>query len=187
MKMYYLLPLFVCFAFGKPLQIEEPTQIEVQLDSSQTDSLPYNTKITITHFTPYCGGAAPDQFILENQTQFQRLTTFLLLNVHTGEKLRVKTDSSGVLYLNLPKGVYAIREQYKDCSFETFLAENPAPTGEYYMPSADFNCYRNWWVSNLVEIQITDTSKIQEFHCGTSESCFTGNNPCIYYNGPYPP
>ena len=187
MKLIYVLTLLLLFACGSSKKHGEPHIEKNIAEKTQNEKIPFNIKITITHFSPYCGGAAPDQHTLDNRSSLQRNTPFLLLNLISGEKSKVKTDTAGVLYLNLPKGNFAIRETFKDCTFEEFQTQNPPREGLYYMSSPDTNCYRNWWAGNLGEIEITNTDSLQEHHWGTSTRCFTGNNPCIYYKGPMPP
>jgi len=143
--------------------------------------------ITIHHYTPYCGGAAPSQDILARQNQAQRNTTFLLINLETNKKTEVKTDSNGVLKLKLPDGKYGIKEKYKDCSFKEFMEQYEKETGQNYIPNNDSDCYKKWWMSNLGEFEITASSPIQEFNWQTRSACFVGRNPCVNYIGPWPP
>ncbi|OFZ66391.1 MAG: hypothetical protein A3D92_24185 [Bacteroidetes bacterium RIFCSPHIGHO2_02_FULL_44_7] len=103
------------------------------------------------------------------------------------KKVGVQTNENGILYLNLPKGRYAIRELFKDCTFAEFVEKNPPQSGSYLIPSPDSDCYKNWWESNLGEFEITDPASTQLFMWGTGSRCFTGINPCVEYYGPYPP
>lgn len=162
---------------------DSTSEVDNQLDSADQ----YNISIYFTHFTPYCGGAAPDPGRIAQQTRAQSNTYFLLINLNTGEKSKVKTNDMGFLYLNLPQGKYAIREMYKDVSFEEFREQYYQPPSDYHQESPDEECYRKWWQSNLGEFTILAGDEVQELKMGTSESCFTGNNPCISYTGPYPP
>ena len=150
----------------------------------------YNVKIIISHTNPYCGGAYPTEEVLANRTRVQANTSFILINLESKEKTKVVTDATGTLYLDLPNGKYAIQELYKDCTLEEFKKQNPPPSGQYYRdnPDPSGECYKTWWESNLGQFEITkNTPDIQMYNWGTSDACFTGNNPCIYYNGPYPP
>lgn len=202
MKLIYLFPLSLLLACGnsKDLGVTEPldpiseeTSEEIVVEDDEPvllipEEIPaHNIAITITHFTPYCGGAHPSEEILEMQYQLLGNTAFILLNLETLEKVNVQTNAQGVLYLNLPKGRFAIRELFKECSFSEFVERNPPRSGSYFFPSPDSDCYRNWWSSHLGEFEITDLAQLQSFTWGTGDRCFTGSNPCIEYNGPYPP
>lgn len=187
MKLIYVLSSLILFACSTSKELKENNVENTIQEKTQTDKVPFNTQITITHYNPYCGGAAPDDYTLEHLNSYQTNTNFILLNLISGEKSQVKTDSAGVLYLNLSKGNFAIREIFKDCTFEEFQLKNPPPQGLYYLSSPDANCYKNWWASNLGEIHVSNIDSLQVHYWGTSSGCFTGNNPCIYYTGPMPP
>lgn len=194
MKSIYILtiPLFIACGTAKKVEhnnkdvnvVEDEEIIEI---SDTSHKAPYNTKITISHFTPYCGGAAPDDEMLARQTSLQSNTIFILINHSTGEKTNVKTDSEGVLYLNLAEGAYAIRETYKNCSYEEFYEKHYQPNSDYHQTSTDQDCYKNWWASNLGEIHITKSDSLNKYEYMTSSACFVGRNPCVNYTGPWPP
>ena len=169
--------------------IEDKIVDEVDLtDETHLDDLDdHNISITITHFQPWCGGMAPTEEMMERQTQLQRYTSFILLDIISGEKSKVKTDSTGTLYLKIAPGKYAIRELYKDCTFEEFKAENYREPDDYYVVNGQADCYETWWASNLGTFEILAGDEIQHFDWSTRDRCFTGNNPCVSYTGPWPP
>ncbi|MEO9534402.1 MAG: hypothetical protein ABJG68_05340 [Crocinitomicaceae bacterium] len=181
----YLLITYLLISCGnaKPAQQEDIVSESTEI----TRPKKFNTKIFITHSTPYCGGMAPTPDMLANLTQPQSNQEFVLIDLTNDTKKNVKTDATGTLYLNLKKGKYAIREKYKDCSFTEFKNNNLAVNKPYCEPSLDTNCMYNWWMSNLGEFEVSSLDSLQEINYGTSNRCFTGNNPCIYYNGPIPP
>lgn len=200
MKLIFLLPLSILLACSssqnintiEPEILEEETSEVIEEDDVPVvlipDEIPaHNIEITISHFAPYCGGAHPSEEILENQYRLMGNTEFILLNLETMDKERVQTNAKGVLYLQLPKGRYAIRELFKDCSYSEFVERNPAKYGGYLVPSPDTDCYKNWWLSNLGEFEISDPAQLQSFTYETGDRCFTGSNPCVEYIGPYPP
>jgi len=201
MKLIYILPLYFLLACNssKELNETEPTVIYEESPSeiivSEDDptlfvpaEIPiHNIEIAVSHYTPYCGGAAPSQEIIAQQHQISRNASFILLNLETMEKTYVQTNDKGILYLNLPKGRYALRELSKDCSYAEFVEKNPPQSGNYLVPSPDSDCYKTWWLSNLGEFEISNPAALQVFAWGTGARCFTGNNPCVEYIGPYPP
>lgn len=152
---------------------------------ADSTSQPYNISIELDHHYPYCGGAYPDESEMYNY-QILANATFHLYNIETGEKSNVKTDSTGTLKLNLPPGKYGLREMYKDCTFSEFCARYQTTAGDYY-ERADSSCYENWWKSNFIEFTVTSPTFLQTFSYTFSDHCFTGNNPCISYMGPWPP
>ena len=145
-----------------------------------------NVNITITHHTPYCGGEAPSQDMLDRLSYAISNTHYNLINLKTLEKTKVKTDSLGILHLNMGIGSYAIQEMYKDCSFSEFMQRANPQTG-MYMKDMGEDCYKTWWQSHLGEFTVISEDEFQHLYMGESESCFTGNNPCLMYTGPYPP
>lgn len=165
-----------------------PDTIEyLDINASNHVKSNYEVKITITHYFPYCGGPVPSQEMLDNQTQLQANTEFILIHKKTGRESKVQTDSLGVLNLNLPIGQYAIKELYKDCTFETFLKKYHQPSQGNYTPSPEEGCYKKWWKSYLGEFTVSSSNTTYNFNFGSRAACFTGLNPCIYYNGPWPP
>lgn len=161
------------------------TVITPKLDTEVNPTRPINVSIYIDHYYPYCGGAAPSYEQMNNY-QAMANSNFVLVNLETGKKQIVKTDSTGHLNLLLPVGKYGIKELFKDCTFNEFLQKNTSSQGSYIQDMGE-DCYKNWWASYLGEFSITDPSLIIDGHYSLSEGCFTGNNPCIVYLGPYPP
>lgn len=114
-------------------------------------------------------------------------TNFILIHLNTGKKTTVQTNSEGKLLLNLSNGKYAIRETYKDCSFEEFQRNNIQSYSNDLAPNRDEDCYKNWWKSNLGEFNISNANTLIDLHFQTKSGCYTGLNPCLYYIGPAHP
>ena len=149
-------------------------------------NLTANIVINFTHHSPYCGGAAPSQEMLNRLNQPMSNTTYNLINLKTLEKTKVKTDSLGELHLDLGIGSYAIQELYKDCSFPDFMKQDNSRIG-MYIEDLGPECYKKWWQSYLGEFTVISIDERQQLNMRESESCFTGKNPCLIYTGPYPP
>ena len=145
----------------------------------------YNVQVKILRYIPYCGGAAPSEEMMNNYQP--GINDFVLINNSTKEKSTFRTDSLGMYQLNLDNGEYIIREIFKDLTYEEFYAKNSITKGQYYKNTTDTDCYRKWWEQNLFEFEITDTTTIIQLTSTLKSACFTGNNPCIMYNGPWPP
>lgn len=155
-----------------------------QAESAQILSGP-NVSIYFTHYYPNCGGAAPDESQMNN---FQPLcnTPFLLMNLITNTDTLVKTDSTGRLNLNLAPGKYGIKELYKDIPFDEFYQKYNIGA-DMYTQNMGKECYQDWWSRLMLEFVITDETTTIQLEASTSDACFTGNNPCLIYTGPYPP
>ena len=190
MKYVYLFSLSFLFACGNSKEVSKvPISDAIILDTVKADpkKSESNVEITISYYSPYCGGAAPTPEILEQQNMLQSNSSFLLVDLKTDSIKTVQTNEVGILYLNLKEGHYGIRKHFKNCSFEDFQKQNPEPTGSYYVADQSDNCYLNWWKSNLLEFAIEKEDSVHTFSAQIREACFTGINPCIMYNGPWPP
>ena len=179
--------LLACGVEKEVVKTEGEDHVQEEEEVLFEEDKTYNVSIKLFRFTPYCGGAAPDWEMEQRQTSPMNYTTLLLLDLDANMKREVKTDSAGVLYLNLKPGKYAIREKYKDCSFEEFKKQNFQNSDDYYISTPDSNCYYNWWSSNFLEFEVTKEDSLYQYSQTTYSQCFTGRNPCINYIGPWPP
>lgn len=188
MKHFLILTIgWIGFSCATPHQ--QKTSHKSTTDSSSTvDKGTAKVHLSFSHFIPYCGGMAPTQEMLDRRVSKQSNTTYLFLNKSEGTQVKVKTDSLGELKLDLAPGEYAIREMYKYCSFEEFKEKFYKEPSDFYRENqGGEDCYKNWWAANLVDFTITDVDSVYTYQLQTSDRCFTGNNPCIMYSGPYPP
>ena len=153
----------------------------------QNDSLigDANIEVNVSHYYPYCGGAYPDESELNNYSILSN-TPFMLYCLDTNEKIIVKSDQNGTIKLLLKPGKYALREMYKECSYDEFAEKyKPKNLGNDY--EEDVLCYKRWWASYFLEFTVESPEIKQIFNHSFFDACFTGNNPCISYFGPYPP
>ncbi|MCH2236135.1 MAG: hypothetical protein MK078_18025 [Crocinitomicaceae bacterium] len=177
---------------GEDSQFEDGDNIYVPYSTDSiaemapTIAADHNVLITLSNYHPYCGGMAPTPEMLENQTSPYSNTVFIFIDKNKGTEERIKTDENGMYKLILPAGEYAIRETFKDTTFEAFYEQNLMPNSEFYS-SGDKNCYKDWWEANLLEFEVTQTDTVYQFFATRYARCFTGNNPCASYDGPYPP
>ena len=184
--------LFLSFLLLASCASTEP-MVDNSLQSKETDKEilkdsiveVYNDNVQFTahQHHPYCGGAAPseDQMNLSSQVH----GGFLLINFQTNEKLPLRANEEGLFQLNLPPGKYAIKEQFKDIPFDKFVQQH-RKSGMYMMTGSD-ECYQKWWSSYLAEFEIVQGGALQSFKFHLRNRCFTANNPCDIYTGPYPP
>lgn len=180
--------LLTGFSFGcssaKEVKIDD---ISIEPKETRVIDADFNVFISVSHHTPYCGGAAPTEETLALQNQPQRNTSFILINLTTNEKTKIHTDSTGVIRFELPYGKYAIKETYKECTFEEFLIYNQPKANNYIESTQAPNCYEDWWKSYLGEFEVKEDTEVLSLKFQTREACFVGRNPCLYYNGPMPP
>ncbi len=176
--------LFLVFILGScavnsvSSQGVEKNETEVAVEVPQ-----HNVQIMIREHIPYCGGAYPSDEQLNRSKPYD--AGLVLTNTIDGSKKDVNAKN-GVLYLNLPEGKYTLKEKYKDIPFNQFFLNAERSGGSYIIPG-DSICYKKWWESNLVEFEVISNEATKILNCTVSSRCYTGINPCDYYNGPYPP
>lgn len=167
---------------NKAVTVEETVQpAKIKLQNEKP-----NITIAINQYIPYCGGAYPAEDQLNNNQPISN-TEFVLIDLADSSKTIVKTNALGVIELYLKPGNYAVQESFKNCSFQEFQTRNAITiSGEYYQIGDD-ECYLNWWKSFLGTFTILEPQQELFLNLAIGSACFTGTNPCLYYNGPYPP
>ncbi len=153
-------------------------------DTQTVEQQPYNFEFEIIRYFPYCGGAAPTEEMLNRYSPEK--AEFVLTNLKTNKKTTFKTDSLGVKKMQLKSGKYGIKEKFKDVPFDEFYA-NFYQKSNNFAKSQGKDCYREWWKSNLVEFEITDTTTVLKKKIVIQDACFIGKNPCLEFVGPNPP
>jgi hypothetical protein len=96
--------------------------------------------------------------------------------------VRVTTDDNGVFSIDLEDGKYSIISEDKALTLDEFIKKRKIE-GQYYQYSDDA-CFETW--RNTPEITIELTHPTEEV-VTISHRCYTGDNPCMKYTGPYPP
>ncbi len=163
----------------------ERSIIEETVDSSTLVLQAFNVSIYITQHIPYCGGAYPDESE-QNRNIPLIHANFVLINLTTNTQSIVQTDSTGTLKLSLAPGKYGLQEIYKNIPFDEFYAKY-YNGGNSQIITEGKECYRSWWSRLLSEFIIVDPATTIQSDCTIYDACFTGNNPCLNYFGPYPP
>lgn len=146
----------------------------------------HNVFITVREYFPYCGGVYPDESDLNNYV-LKRGTPFILIDLQTQERKQITCNDEGTLQLTLNTGTYAIRELFKECTLAEFRGQfQKKVSGPDYQDRGD-DCYEIWWKSNLLEFTVESLTEQLRLDCIMMNQCFTANNPCLEYTGPYPP
>jgi len=143
----------------------------------------HNVEISINTREPYCGGAYPREDQLNKHSV--GIFSYRLINTTNNDTSTVKSDSLGIIYLNLKNGSYEIRELYKDMSFTQFQEKNQPKVNQALL-GLDPDCYKKWWSENLLKFEIEASSTINKYEATIAKRCHTGKNPCITFTGILP-
>lgn len=148
-----------------------------------------NIVLTIKRKVPYCGGAypSPEQ---ANKTVIEKNSDFIIQYQRGyGDSLWYKeceTDTSGMIHLYLPDGKYCLKRADKKKSFDDFYKFHKKEDDAYNL-YRDSTCYYNWWKSCSLEFELSAEAKTVEIEVVIPSRCYTGEDPCHNYIGPYPP
>lgn len=143
----------------------------------------HNVQILIRQRIPYCGGAYPSDDQLNNSTAYSG--AIVLINQNDSTRTVISSLQNGGYYLNLVPGNYSIQESYKNVPYHEFRSAMNMDHGQHIISGGE-ECYMQWWKSTLHDFVVSDAAEILTINCSISSSCYTGINPCAYYNGPLP-
>ena len=142
--------------------------------------------VTFQSHSPYCGGAAPTEEQEAGITKSLANEVFYLYKderpASVTEMIKVTTDAKGTFSIDLKNGVYSVISADKALPIDEFIAKKKI-IDQFYSYSTD-SCFETWRTTPDFTI---DLSKPAEEVVTVSEKCFTGDNPCMKYTGPYPP
>lgn len=145
----------------------------------------FNVTLTSKIHHPYCGGAypTPEQemgfFSISDEKAFYISSDSILSEEN---RWRIERDVDTSFTFKIPAGEYFIYHVDKALSLEDFMSKHGSSNSNEQM--ADTKCYENW--KNTPDFRFSVT-KNENFVFTYYARCFTGTNPCISYNGPYPP
>ena len=142
--------------------------------------------VTFESHRPYCGGAAPTE---EQSAGFTNAIVNQVFYIYKDERpesvtkmVRVKTDEKGTFSIDLEDGTYSIISEDKALSIEEFIKKKKIED-QFYSYSDDA-CFETWRTTPDFTIELSHPT---EEVVTVQEKCFTGDNPCMKYTGPYPP
>lgn len=158
--------------------------------SGEITALPLNVNIAVKIHIPHCGGVAPSEEQM-NMIVPEINKHFVIVwaedNSNTeAMSTKVITDSSGVIRVNLPVGKYCLIRKEKHVPFKTFYKSNSGENDDYFEYNNE-DCFYKWWKSCTLSFEVTDESEHLSLQTTIYPNCFTGENPCKFYKGPYPP
>ncbi len=146
----------------------------------------YTLAVTFQSHRPYCGGAAPTKEQLAGFTDPLANEVFYIYKderpASVTDMIRVTTDEQGKFSIDLKSGTYSVICADKVLPTEEFITKKKI-IDQFYTYSDD-SCFKTWRTTPDFTIDLTTTT---EESVTISEKCFTGDNPCMQYTGPYPP
>ena len=155
---------------------------------SSVDTI-YNVVFTIKRKVPYCGGAAPSPEMVKRTSPVINANFIINYQEGYGDSLWERefiTDSTGKVRLNLPDGKYCLKGDYKNLPFDDFYKMHKKVNDNFNL-YGDTTCYYKWWKSCNYIFEVTGGTDVKEIEVILMSRCFTGENPCHRYIGPYPP
>lgn len=146
----------------------------------------HTLSVTFNMHRPYCGGAAPSP---EQEMGFTEPIANQVYYIYKDERpksvtkmVKVTTDEQGKFSIDLEEGVYSIIHGDKGLPLDEFI-EKKKIIASYYNYS-DNDCFEKWRTTPDFTINLVKTT---DETVVISSRCFTGDNPCMDYIGPYPP
>lgn len=145
-------------------------------------------RLTVTFQThrPYCGGAAPTPEQENGFTEPMANKVFYLYKddrpKSVKDMVKVTTDAEGTFGIDLKDGRYSIISEDKILSLSDFIKKKKIE-GQFYEYSDDA-CFETWRTTPEF---IIDLAHATEKVVTIETDCYTGDNPCMKYTGPYPP
>ena len=142
--------------------------------------------LTFQSQKPYCGGARPTK---EEENGFTNPLANQVFYIYKDERpssvtnmIKVTTDAEGAFSIDLKNGIYSVISADKALPIDEFITKKKI-IDQFYTYSDD-SCFKTWRTTPDFTIDLTQaTNEVVTI----SEKCFTGDNPCMQYTGPYPP
>ena len=146
----------------------------------------YTLSVTFQSHTPYCGGAAPTNEQLAGFTSPLANEVYYIYKderpASVTNMIRVTTDEKGKFAIDLKSGTYSVICADKALPIAEFITKKK--TIDQFYTYSDDSCFKAWRTTPDFTIDLaTSTEELVTI----SEECFTGDNPCMQYTGPYPP
>lgn len=166
-----------------------PKKIQTSQNPQYFDDSVFNVILTIKIKIPYCGGAAPTREMLNRTASEKNAGFYLIYQNGCGDSLwkrEFSTDSLGKIRLYLPAGKYCLKRTAKNIPFEEFYKFHKKENDNFNIYGTK-ECYYKWWKSCNYSFETANEHEIKEIEIILPSRCFTGENPCQEYIGPYPP
>jgi hypothetical protein len=158
----------------------------VQEGSDTPQREEFTLKVTFQNNIPYCGGMAPTPEMADGTLEPLSGAVYYIykdeLPTASKDFTKVAADENGVISVKLAAGTYYFIEKDKRLSLEEFIKAKKID-GQYYKNGPD-TCFERWKSTPDYTVTITEN---KEDTVTVANRCFTGSNPCLQYDGPYPP
>lgn len=144
----------------------------------------YNIKLrSLVHY-PYCGGAYPSESQKNGYTSPSNFDHYFIsrdsiLNSSTVHDSIIKSDD-GLFHMKINPGKYYLFQRDKSLSLEDFVFRYQGNSNI----NVDHSCFERWKNTPDYSFLVEQDTTFEVLH---RARCFTGTNPCLRYNGPYPP
>ena len=145
----------------------------------------FTVTLTSKIHRPYCGGAYPTQ---EEEMGFYSISKEKAFYISSDSILsdknrwRIERNIDTSFTFKIPAGDYFVYHIDKALAIKDFISKHGSSNSNEQM--ADAKCYENW--KNTPDFTF-NVSRDEHFEFTYFAKCFTGTNPCISYEGPYPP
>jgi predicted component of type VI protein secretion system len=158
----------------------------IELEEDLQNKKSYKIELSSMIHIPYCGGAYPDPeqaqgYFIPSEIQLYYLTTDSVLTPKSVYQT-IETSDDSKFYFRIDQGVYFLQHPDKKLSLSEFMKKNGSQNTNQTMLDSD--CYLKWKNTPDLKLIVKSDTTIQiTYHA----ACFTGTNPCLRYDGPYPP
>ena len=146
----------------------------------------HTLSVTFQSHRPYCGGARPTEEQMGGITNALANEVFYIYKDErpssVTKMIKVTTDAEGKFSIDLKNGTYSVISADKALPIDEFIAKKTI-VDQFYTYSND-KCFESWRMTPDFTI---DLSQAAVEVVTIPEKCFTGDNPCMQYTGPYPP
>lgn len=159
--------------------------------ASNAKSPEFEVLIVAKVHKPYCGGARPTPEMERGVVEpIQQETFYIKHGDKNSENSRpiasFTTNDEGKAIVLLPAGIYSVIRQEQIVPFDEFYKPYSANRkGEKTVRYKEEPCFREWY--ETPELTFTVENKNVSFDLLRRTQCFIGTNPCIIFEGPYPP
>ena len=134
---------------------------------------------------PYCGGASPPPELEQGRFSSMSNSSFFIVIKEDSSRTPVDsfiTDKKGYFEIKLIPDEYSIFGTNKMLSFEEFIKSHNGDGQNTF--SLGTECLQEWYNKPDFVLNAKNDTMINIMFYS---QCYTGINPCLMYNGPYPP
>lgn len=151
---------------------------------NKSEGKEYTVSGKILKHVGYCGGAAPTPEQANGYDKPMSIEKYVVKD-SSGNIVTTFSGSEAEYTVDLKPGVYSFFNAEKELSLAEFKKLNGLEPEAFHKKLLSDECFINWM--KRPDATVTVTNKDVEQNIVYRSRCFTGTNPCIQYDGPYPP